>query len=1523
MLRRCVVLLLVLPALSALGALTGPSTAATAATAAAAQAGAPSAVRMPGDVPSKRTPWVLDGEVTKIVQVGDTMVAGGLFTQVADPMGGTVHARQNLVAFDASTGLVSTTFAPTLDGQVQQLAPGPTPGTVYVAGDFTKVNGKGPNHLQLLDVTTGLAVPGFRAPTTNGGIETMELLPGGRLFIGGFFTKVGGVAHGQLATLDAATGALDPFLDLTVAGNHNTGAGAKAPVGIREAGLTPAGDRMVVVGNFRTVDGLARDQIVMLDLTGPTAAVATDWYTTGYTPICSPNAFDSYVRDVEMSPDGSFFVVATTGGPHSGTLCDTAARFETYAVGTSLLPTWTDASGGDTLWGVEITRAAVFVGGHNRWMNNPSGSDRAGQGAVPRPGLSALDPDTGVPLRWNPGRNPRGEAAYEIHETETGVWVLSDTDWIGDRRYQRPRIAFFPYAEGYDTASEAVGTLPGSVYVGAPLARSDVLYRVNAGGAAIASTDAGPDWSADNATTNPLRTSGSTTTTYSPLPATSLVGVPATVPLGIWTQDRVDPVGGAEMQWSFPVTAGRTVQVRLYLANRSTSIRRFSVIADGVTRLSNYDPAADPGYGKGTVKTFDVVSDGRVDLEFRHGVLGNPFVNAIELVDATPGSAGATQPTSAAVVGFDGSAVTSQQLVETPGFDWSGVRAAVMVGRTLFYAQSDAMLYRRSFDGTSFGPASAVDPYRDPRWSSVETGSGPTGQTYAGVLPTFYSQLPSVTGMFVADGRLFYTRSGQNALFWRWFSPDSGVVGGVEGSVTGSDVAWGTSRGLFLAGGRLFVVTQAGQLQSVAFEGGVPSGTAAVADASLDWRGRAVFLSSVLPNVAPTAAFTDRCTGTVCELDATSSGDPDGSVQSYEWAFGDGDEAGGPTAQKDFGETGTWTVSLTVTDDGGLSSTTTREISVVRPNAAPTAAFGLTCTWLACDADAAGSSDPDGVVASYAWSFDGVGSEATGPQVHHVFDAPGSHEVRLVVTDDEGASDVVATTRVLVGEPAASTVTYAGSAATQANSAAPAVTAPASVAAGDRLLLALTLNASTRVVGEPTGAGGWTVLDTVTSGSSQTRLWTRVATAADAGTRVVVPLDGAAKHTLTLAAYAGTRGQTPAVATLAESQVRAAHTTPEVQAPAGAWLVSYWADKSSATSGFALPDTVTGRQALCSAGTGHVCSAWADSAGPVPTGAAGGLTATADATSGTATTASVVLRPVEANQPPTAVLEAVCDGAVCDLDASGSTDVDGRVSAWAWDFGDGTTETTAGPRTTHRYDGWGPRTVSVTVTDDEGATAATTRAVDVAPTRPVAAAGSSVNQGNVATPNATVPTTSTAGDRLVLFLSLNSTTVTPGLPGGVTGWTQLDRVAAGTMTTYVFTKVAAEGDAGRTVRFAMDGAAKYTLTVGAWTGAVGQPVVSGAAETTVRADHTTPVLTARTGDWVVGYWADKSSATTGFALPDGVTPRQAACSSGTGRICSVLADAGPLTTGPTGGLIATADAASGSATTWSVLLPQG
>ena len=115
----------------------------------------------------------------------------------------------------------------------------------------------GPYHLHLLDLArTGLVVPYFKPPAINGGITSMDI-SGGRLFLGGYFTKVGNQSHGGLATLKAATGALDPFMGIRLAGHHvnTTGSGDQTSVGARSLDVTADGSRLVVVGNFTTADG--------------------------------------------------------------------------------------------------------------------------------------------------------------------------------------------------------------------------------------------------------------------------------------------------------------------------------------------------------------------------------------------------------------------------------------------------------------------------------------------------------------------------------------------------------------------------------------------------------------------------------------------------------------------------------------------------------------------------------------------------------------------------------------------------------------------------------------------------------------------------------------------------------------------------------------------------------------------------------------------------------------------------------------------------------------------------------------------------------------------------------------------------------------------------------------------------------------------------------------------------------------------------------------------------------------------
>ncbi len=423
--------------------------------------------------PDARTPQILDSSTTvtetvySMTQVGDRIVVAGVFSQVKDVTanGGTTFARTNVFAFDAATGAVDRTFAPVVNGVVTTVLAGADGVSVYLGGTFTQLNGASSRNLVQVTTATG-ARTAFRAPQFNGAINDLALT-GGRLIVGGQFTTAGGVAHGGLASLHPTTGALDEYLGIDVALHHNypDRGTANAAVGVENLDVTPDGSRMIVIGNFRQADGLVRDQAFMVLLQPTAAVVDPNWKTTGFESVCSGKSFDSWVRDVAFSPDGAYFVVVTTGGPYTGTLCDSASRWETAATGQTVTPRWVANTGGDTLFSVAVTGSAVYVGGHQRWLNNNNGRDSAGAGAVPRPGLGALDPRTGIPLSWNPGRNPRGVGAEALLATSTGLYVGMDTDYIGNRQYLRPRLAWFPLAGGAALPDENTGALPTNVYL--------------------------------------------------------------------------------------------------------------------------------------------------------------------------------------------------------------------------------------------------------------------------------------------------------------------------------------------------------------------------------------------------------------------------------------------------------------------------------------------------------------------------------------------------------------------------------------------------------------------------------------------------------------------------------------------------------------------------------------------------------------------------------------------------------------------------------------------------------------------------------------------------------------------------------------------------------------------------------------------------------------------------------------------------------------------------------------------------
>ena len=87
------------------------------------------------------------------------------------------------------------------------------------------------------------------------------------------------------------------------------------------------------------------------------------------------------------------------------------------------------------------------------------------------------------------------------------------------------------------------------------------------------------------------------------------------------------------------------------------------------------------------------------------------------------------------------------------------------------------------------------------------------------------------------------------------------------------------------------------------------------------------------PNQPPTASFTYSCTGLTCNFNGSASNDPDGSIVSYAWNFGDGTTGSGVSPSKTYSSSGTRTVTLTVTDNGNATGSTSQSVTVTAPPA--------------------------------------------------------------------------------------------------------------------------------------------------------------------------------------------------------------------------------------------------------------------------------------------------------------------------------------------------------------------------------------------------------------------------------------------------------------------------------------------------------------------------------------------------------------------------------------------------------------
>jgi len=288
-----------------------------------------------------------------------------------------------------------------------------------------------------------------------------------------------------------------------------------------------------------------------------------------------------------------------------------------------------------------FTLAAVNANGTS--AASPASNAGVPYSAATAPTVTTVKPgDSSATLTWSA---PSGNSPI------TGYLV---TPYIGTTAQPSQSFA------GTATTQTVTGLTPGTAYTFTVAAKNttgtNTLYRVNAGGTAVAATDGGPAWSDDSAASSTLHNTGSTTAA-----AAATVAFDSTIPTGtptaLFNSERYDTGtkgDGGEMSWFFPVTSGATAKVRLYFANQSSytntvGSRQFDVALQGTTVLDHLDPVAAAGADlTATMREFTVTSDGTINIDFTHEV-NNPLINAIEIIQTGLPSTGPASAASASV----------------------------------------------------------------------------------------------------------------------------------------------------------------------------------------------------------------------------------------------------------------------------------------------------------------------------------------------------------------------------------------------------------------------------------------------------------------------------------------------------------------------------------------------------------------------------------------------------------------------------------------------------------------------------------------------------------------------------------------------------------------------------------------------------------------------------------------------------------------------------------------------------------
>ena len=377
-------------------------------------------------------------EVRALVQNGSTIYAAGKWAQIKDPTTGAIStAHPNLVAFDATTGAIRSTFAGhTFNGEVYAVAVSANGSRIYVGGDFTGIdcNKSGAKtvcttaqHLIAFDAS-GNPVPAFSTggvPTISGGasdptavrgrVRSLLLSPdGSTLYVGGDFSRLDGGTASQVGAINVATGALLTTFHPTFASDDVLPEVTSLALGPSLLGV-PNG-RLYTAGHFDLVNATARNTLAAIS---PTTG-ATD--TTFNAQIArQTDPYDALQQGIQVMPlppaDGAAASVLLAQGGHYN-------RGYRFTLAGKRM--WMVNTGGDAQ-AVATSGNTVYFGGHFICWSTSKPIERADCLTVPTPagmqhrvGVAAVDLGTGhLVMNWAPLMEPDTTPPYYYD-----VWSL-------------------------------------------------------------------------------------------------------------------------------------------------------------------------------------------------------------------------------------------------------------------------------------------------------------------------------------------------------------------------------------------------------------------------------------------------------------------------------------------------------------------------------------------------------------------------------------------------------------------------------------------------------------------------------------------------------------------------------------------------------------------------------------------------------------------------------------------------------------------------------------------------------------------------------------------------------------------------------------------------------------------------------------------------------------------------------------------------------------------------------------------